>query len=58
MTCCAWGPCDRSKDHGGEGCYLCDVIARLPQPDWRRKPVRPPRVRKKKDRDTKDLTYT
>jgi hypothetical protein len=32
MPGCALGPCDRSKAKGGPGCYLCDVIAQLPQP--------------------------
>ena len=32
MPCCATGPCDRSERRGGAGCYLCDVIAQLPQP--------------------------
>lgn len=32
VTTCAFGPCDRSKERGGEGCHLCDVVAHLPQP--------------------------
>ena len=28
---CAFGPCNNSAQVGGAGCYLCDVIARLPQ---------------------------
>jgi len=31
MPGCAFGPCDNSKENGGAGCYLCDVIAKLPQ---------------------------
>jgi hypothetical protein len=29
---CALGPCSQSLARGGVGCYLCDVIAALPQP--------------------------
>lgn len=29
---CAFGPCRDSRDRGGAGCHLCDVIAKLPQP--------------------------
>lgn len=29
---CAFGPCLDSIERGGRGCYLCDTIARLPQP--------------------------
>ncbi len=32
---CAFGPCSSSRARGGEGCYLCDVIATLPQPTRR-----------------------
>ena len=31
MPGCAFGPCDRSTAAGGPGCYLCDVVAALPQ---------------------------
>jgi len=31
MACCAIGPCDASKEQGGRGCRLCDVIVKLPQ---------------------------
>jgi hypothetical protein len=29
---CGFGPCRNSRDRGGDGCYLCDVVAHLPQP--------------------------
>jgi hypothetical protein len=29
------GGCANSKDNGGIGCHLCDVIAKLPQPKFR-----------------------
>jgi hypothetical protein len=29
---CGFGPCRDSRERGGAGCYLCDVIAKLPQP--------------------------
>jgi len=29
---CGFGPCLDSRERGGRGCRLCDVIARLPQP--------------------------
>lgn len=29
---CAFGPCLEAIERGGRGCYLCDVIAKLPQP--------------------------
>lgn len=29
---CGFGPCLASSSRGGAGCYLCDTIARLPQP--------------------------
>jgi hypothetical protein len=32
MGCCALGTCVLSKALGGPGCYLCDVVAKLPQP--------------------------
>jgi hypothetical protein len=35
MPGCANGPCDNSKRRGGRGCYLCDVVALLPQPKLR-----------------------
>lgn len=35
MACCAMGPCDRSKECGGDGCDLCDRVAHLPQPSMR-----------------------
>lgn len=28
---CAIGPCARSRERGGDGCYLCDTVAKLPQ---------------------------
>jgi hypothetical protein len=30
--CSAIGGCDDSLAHGGAGCHLCDVVAKLPQP--------------------------
>ena len=33
---CGFGPCSSSRARGGAGCYLCDVIAALPQPGARR----------------------
>lgn len=46
MASCAFGPCDRSTEHGGPGCYLCDVISALPQPGFteRSAPSPPPRA--------------
>jgi len=36
MASCAMpGGCDNSKANGGRGCYLCDRIAKLPQPKWK-----------------------
>ena len=32
--CASVGGCDASKANGGGGCYLCDVIAKLPQPTF------------------------
>lgn len=32
MGGCAFGPCDNSVAMGGAGCYLCDVVSKLPQP--------------------------
>jgi hypothetical protein len=29
---CGFGPCRNSIERGGQGCRLCDVIAKLPQP--------------------------
>ncbi len=29
---CGFGPCLASRERGGRGCTLCDVIAKLPQP--------------------------
>ena len=28
---CAFGPCVHSRERGGAGCKLCDVVAKLPQ---------------------------
>ena len=28
---CAFGPCIYSRERGGAGCKLCDVVAKLPQ---------------------------
>jgi hypothetical protein len=30
--CASLGGCEDSAANGGSGCYLCDVIAKLPQP--------------------------
>ena len=43
MGGCGTGPCERSTSRGGPGCYLCDVVSALPQPEpWgaRRTPAR------------------
>lgn len=37
MGSCATGTCERSKDHGGPGCDMCDRVAKLPQPKFRSK---------------------
>ncbi len=34
---CALGPCDLSKERNGDGCYLCDTVAKLPQPPKRQR---------------------
>lgn len=31
MACCAVGPCDKSRQRGGPGCYLCDEVTQVPQ---------------------------
>jgi len=36
---CAFGPCRDSRERGGAGCHLCDVIAKLPQPPSSRRVV-------------------
>lgn len=28
MGSCAFGTCEKSKDNGGDGCYMCDVVAK------------------------------
>lgn len=33
MSGCGFpGGCSDSRDNGGSGCYLCDTVAKLPQP--------------------------
>lgn len=32
---CAFGSCSSSRERGGAGCHLCDVIAKLEQPSDR-----------------------
>jgi len=36
---CAFGPCRDSRERGGAGCHLCDVIAKLPQPQKLTRPL-------------------
>lgn len=36
---CGFGPCLDSRERGGAGCHLCDVIAKLPQPRRRGAPL-------------------
>ena len=34
---CGLGPCVNSAERGGKGCYLCDVVAKLPQQEKRQR---------------------
>jgi hypothetical protein len=36
---CGFGPCLDSRERGGAGCRLCDVIAKLPQPERLTRPL-------------------